>query len=293
MSYKSYNLYKANWVTVDSEDVCVIDNNALSDEKIKKQRSIARPSVGSAKPYPYQEGEEGFAEGLAAENVDALFAEREGGTVLKGPTEEEKEALQQEIDALREELGSLHVQADRMLEDARIQIEVMKKEAFEDAKQQGYQEGERLGKREAEQVRREYQQKQKELEADYANKIESLEPDFVECLTGIYEHIFRVDLSRYRGLVESLLLNAMQKAEDTRHFLVHVSKEDYEGVLADKEKLRAEAGSGNAAVELVEDMTLSRSKCYIETENGIYDCSLDTQLSELSRKLKLLSYQKD
>ena len=29
----------------------------------------------------------------------------------------------------------------------------------------------------------------------------------------------------------------------------------------------------------------------IETENGVYDCSLDTELSELTRKLKLLSYE--
>ena len=46
-------------------------------------------------------------------------------------------------------------------------------------------------------------------------------------------------------------------------------------------------------MELVEDMTLSRSQCFIETENGIYDCSLDTQLSELKRKLKLLSYERN
>jgi len=46
------------------------------------------------------------------------------------------------------------------------------------------------------------------------------------------------------------------------------------------------------ALEIAEDMTLSPTQCYIETDNGIYDCSLDTELAELSRKLKLLSYEK-
>ena len=81
------------------------------------------------------------------------------------------------------------------------------------------------------------------------------------------------------------------RIEDSRNFLVHVSKEDYEGVIASREYIRSEAGAG-VTVEIVEDVTLSRSQCFIETENGIYDCSLDTQLSELGRKLRLLSYEK-
>lgn len=53
----------------------------------------------------------------------------------------------------------------------------------------------------------------------------------------------------------------------------------------------SETGTGSAHVEIIEDMTLSQAECFIETENGIYDCSLDTQLRELERKLKLLSYE--
>ena len=45
-------------------------------------------------------------------------------------------------------------------------------------------------------------------------------------------------------------------------------------------------------LEIISDMTLAPSGCMIETENGVYDCSLDTQLAELGRKLKLLSYER-
>ena len=58
-----------------------------------------------------------------------------------------------------------------------------------------------------------------------------------------------------------------------------------------KERLQKEAGGSAISVEIVEDMTLSAGKAMIETENGVYDCSLDTELSELTRKLKLLSYE--
>lgn len=41
----------------------------------------------------------------------------------------------------------------------------------------------------------------------------------------------------------------------------------------------------------MKDITLGKGECLIETEGGIFDCGLGTQLSELRQKLKLLSYE--
>ncbi len=60
-----------------------------------------------------------------------------------------------------------------------------------------------------------------------------------------------------------------------------------------KKEIQAESVAGNATVEIIEDISLRKNECLIETEGGIFDCGLGTQLSELSRKLKLLSYEKD
>ena len=283
----SSNLYKCGWVTVQEKDTRVIDNNALLEQKLSAVLHAASiPDAEEILP-----GDNGFEDGLDAEKVDALFSSDEG--VIKGSLQAERDALLEEIENARTELAAVKEQADAMIEDAKSQIGAMQMKAYEEAKSQGYQEGERLGRQEADAQINEYLAKKKQLEDEYEKKIEELEPEFIETLTGIYEHIFKVDLTRYRDLVANLLVNAMQNIENTRNFLVHVSKEDYEGVMADKDRIRAEAGGNSVSVEFVEDATLSRSQCLIETENGIYDCSLDTQLSELSRKLKLLSYERD
>lgn len=284
----SSNLYKSNWVIVQPDDKRVIDNNALLEEKLS---TVLYAASLSENEYP--EEENGFAEGLNAESADALFAQEGSKTVVKGGLTAEKEALLHEIDQAKAELAELQAQADGMIEEARSQIDAMQKKAYEEAKTQGFQEGERLGRQEAEVTKKEYLAKEKRLAEDYEKKIEQLEPEFIETLTGIYEHIFKVDLTRYRELVANLLINAIQKMESTRSFLVHISRDDYENVLANRDRIRAEAGGGSVSVEFVEDVTLSRSQCFIETENGIYDCSLDTQLSELGRKLKLISYNRD
>ena len=283
----SSNLYKCGWVTVQEKDTRVIDNNALLEQKLSAVLHAASIS-DTEEILPVDDG---FEDGLDAEKVDALFSSDEG--VIKGSLQAERDALLEEIENARAELATVKEQADAMIEDAKSQIGAMQMKAYEEAKSQGYQEGERLGRQEADAQINEYLAKKKQLEDEYEKKIEELEPEFIETLTGIYEHIFKVDLTRYRDLVANLLVNAMQNIENTRNFLVHVSKEDYEGVMADKDRIRAEAGGNSVSVEFVEDATLSRSQCLIETENGIYDCSLDTQLSELSRKLKLLSYERD
>lgn len=283
----SSNLYKCGWVTVQEKDTRVIDNNALLEQKL----SAVLHAASISDTEEILPGDDGFEDGLDAEKVDALLGSDEG--VIKGNLQAERDALLEEIENARTELAAVKEQADAMIEDAKSQIGAMQMKAYEEAKSQGYQEGERLGRQEADAQINEYLAKKKQLEDEYEKKIEELEPEFIETLTGIYEHIFKVDLTRYRDLVANLLVNAMQNIENTRNFLVHVSKEDYEGVMADKDRIRAEAGGNSVSVEFVEDATLSRSQCLIETENGIYDCSLDTQLSELSRKLKLLSYERD
>lgn len=283
----SSNLYKSGWVTVQETDTRIIDNNALLEEKLSAARSAAG-APGGEEALPE---EEGFEEGLDAEQVNALFSSDEGAAA--GGLQAQRDALLKEIEEAKAELAAAKEQADSMIEDAKAQIGAMQMKAYEEAKSQGYQEGERLGRQEADAQINEYLAKKKQLEEEYEKKTEELEPEFIETLTGIYEHIFKVDLTRYRELVVELLANAMQKIENTRNFLVHVSKEDYESVMAGRDRIRAEAGGGSVSVEFVEDATLARAQCLIETENGIYDCSLDTQLSELSRKLKLLSYERD
>lgn len=281
------NLYKSGYVVVNREEARMIDNNKLMEEKI----SASLRRVGVPEEAQMYDGED-FCGGLVAEEVamDALFDPDGAGAVIKAPADGEIEALYAEIEAAKQELAELQQQAEIMMEQAKSEIGAMQMKAYEEAKNQGYLEGERIGKAEYESAKAEYINKKNELETYYRQKVEELEPEFIDTLTGIYEHIFKVDLSRYRDLIISLFETTIQKIEGSGSLLLHVSKADYENVLMGKERLRAETGS--MALEIVEDMTLSPTQCYIETDNGIYDCSLDTELAELSRKLKLLSYAK-
>ena len=62
--------------------------------------------------------------------------------------------------------------------------------------------------------------------------------------------------------------------------------------MREKKRILEESGTSTENLEIISDMTLSESQCMIETEAGVYDCSLETELKELCKKLRLLSYKK-
>ena len=135
-----------------------------------------------------------------------------------------------------------------------------------------------------------FQEKEEELNQAYHTKMEELEPLFIEKITGIYEHIFHIDLSPYRDMVIYLLSNTIRNIENSRDFIIHLSKEDYPFVLMQKTQIISSL-SANVTVEMIEDITLATGECYIETLGGIFDCGIDSQLQELGKELKLLSYE--
>lgn len=282
----SSNLYKAGWVLVDGDTPRVIDSNAQMKSRMEKAQA-----EGYVRREASSEESEGFSAGLNAAMVDALLSPEGQGTVLKAGVMEQ-EAVNEELEAARAELARVKEETADMLNEAQAQIEEMRRQALAQAQEQGFQEGYQKGMDEVQTMRNECQARREELEAEYQQKIEELEPEFIDALTGIYEHIFKVDLSSYRQIVMFLLIDAMQKTNGASNYIVHVSKKNYPQVIKQKERILEETGTLPENLEIISDMTLSESQCMIETEAGVYDCSLETELKELRRKLKLLSYKK-
>ena len=136
----------------------------------------------------------------------------------------------------------------------------------------------------------ELSEKETAMEQEYQDKLDNMEPYLVDKLTDIYDHIFAVDLSEYRNVIFHLISNTLHALENTDTYLIHVSEQDYQFVSMQKAQIAEDGGVKPSMLEFVEDRTLGKNECLIETPDGIYDCSLSVQLSELKRKLLLLSY---
>ena len=169
-----------------------------------------------------------------------------------------------------------------------------RRQGAEQAQQQGYTQGYSEGNQKAVQETQakmaELSEKEAAMEREYQEKLDNVEPYLVDKLTDIYDHIFAVDLSEYRNVIFHLISNTLHALENTDTYLIHVSEQDYQFVSMQKTQIAEDGGVKPSMLEFVEDRTLGKNECLIETPDGIYDCSLSVQLSELKRKLLLLSY---
>jgi flagellar assembly protein FliH len=170
------------------------------------------------------------------------------------------------------------------------QAELSKKNIMEEARMNGYREGMNRANKEIEETKAALAKEKADLEAEFESKFESMEADLVGAITNIYEHIFNVELSSNREILVYLINTTLRKVEGGRNFIVHVSKEDYPFVSSQKKQLIS-AGSASNTVDVVEDLNLTKGECFIETDGGIFDCGLGTQLKQLGNMLRLLSYE--
>lgn len=283
----SSNLYKAGFVHL-GEDARVIDMNEILEQRLKEEAQRR-----SRQPEPeLVAAQDGFTEGLNAEKVDVLLDSDAEAASMQNASIQEQEQLNQEIEAARNELASLQAQIEQEKEQAQFEIEQMKAKAFEEANEQGYQEGYQKGLDSVQELQKQCEDERLQQEQEYQKKLEEMEPLMVDTLCDVYSHIFKVEAKEHKELVLKLLQDTLLKVDSTGSIIIHVAKEDYAYVQEQKAALLEEAGMQSGSVEIVSDATLARAQCMIETEGGVYDCSLDTELAELKRRLMLLAYQK-
>jgi flagellar assembly protein FliH len=233
---------------------------------------------------------EGFTPGLAVKDVTDSYEGEEESSVIEAQADMAMVQLEEEREAAQKEIAEAREQAQEILRDARAQAQAEKQSVLDQAKAQGLETGRQSAARELEQAKAALEADRRAIEAAYEKQVAEYEPHFVECITGIYEAIFKIDLSSYREILLHLLENAMRKAESSHEFLIRVSSQDYPYVSMHKKELAACAAGGSGLVMVTEDVSLKKNQCLIETDGGIFDCGLETQLTELGQKLRLLSY---
>lgn len=244
---------------------------------------------------------------------ELLYAEKEN-KVIRSIDEQDEDIEDLELEDILEdntyketEFEEKRVLADMMLQDAKTQSERMLSEArlqaaqiMESAKQDGYQAGYAEGIEKAEQEKQDaLKELQKQVELDKLQVLSAIEAeknqflndaepkmaalacDLVTKLTGIV-------VEEQKDVLFYIINRTMRDIEDSKHFIVKVSEEDYELLESRKDEIYG-ANNPGIFLEIFADVKLSRNQCVIETDNGMVDCSLDVQLKNLIRDIRLLS----
>lgn len=274
------NLLKRS--SVINKDERVIDYNDLIKKKIQAIMESKHNEMDA----------DGFINGLHADVVEELISDDDTADAL---TEDAAMGEQQAAASLE----NTNAEAERIIEEARLQAEQIIADAnknadaaFEEAKQNGYYEGNEKAQEEMNikqaQLEAEFDNKRKELEQEYNNLKESIEPELVKVITDVFRKVTGVVAEDNQEIILHLINDVMHNADGSRDYVIKVSPDDYKFLVNNQGKIYC-AMSREVNIDIVEDATLERNQCMIETNTGIFNCSLDIELNNLIKNIKLLS----
>ncbi len=286
------NLFKAGYVSYDQSEARIIDSNELANRKIEafQEQEMKRQRAQMLQEEPSYDTAEGddFIPGIDMEQLSQLTEDQSMLESVPDP-QFDMEAMQAEIDL---KLQQAQEQADMIVNNAHAQAQEIMQMAQQQGHQEGYDAGYQEGVAAAQALQADFEQQKEDLEKQYQQIVDELEPEMVDILTQIYEHVFNIELREDKGIILHLLKTTLSRIEPGNDLIVHISSDDYDDIMEQKEELDACITSPNTSMEIIEDPLLKENECMIESDSGVFDCSLGVELSEITRKLKLLSFDR-
>lgn len=311
------NLIKSGIVTVDGKEKRVIDSDAIFNAGFRPLVFEKVEEIGTEKQKTEEitasdEDEITVEAGLTPEQTDLLFhadsdeaavqmlLNKQGAASGKKKTSAspEKQGGKKETSKQAEqEIKKAKEEAEKILKEAKEQSEALLEQAQEEAQrltesayQQGYQEGMLQAQGEAENIRQQLEQQAQQLQEEYEQQISALEPQVIGFISDIVKKLTGVVLSERKEILTHLVSCCMEGIERSSLYLIHVSGEDYHDLLERKAELESRVESASE-IRIVEDASLRKNQCLIETDTTIYDSSLDLQMERLCEDLKMLSLE--
>lgn len=289
------NLIKSGFVAFSQDNTLVI--NANENKIIKGIEESTEETAASME----KSAEEALAEvmihdaGLDTvleEETDLLTMDtadiQDVSSKLPGLADGIVEAARKEADEI---VARAHGEVEKIRAEAYDEAQSIKKQAREEGYQEGYREGIAAARNECEEKKAELEKQMRESAAGLKEKEKALvtttERKMVELLCQLIPAITGVAIDNQKDVLFYMINAAMRDLDNSKHFVIKVSGDDYEELAERKNEIYG-ALNPNIDLEIFEDAKLLPMQCLIETDNGIVDLSLDVQLDNLKKALKLM-----
>ncbi len=270
------NLLKYNSFVIQNQDKFVIDSNKMADEIIEQYRQLHVNAEFGLMPDA-----DGFVCGLEAATVEQLVMDEDVEPVQE---------MHPEFKPI--DMTELHRQEEEIINQAKTEAELIKAKAQSEGYEQGLAEGRAAAEKQLEvqkrQLEQEYSERLKALEAEYAKMRSDIEPELVNTLLEVFAKVTNTLADGKRDTVLFLINGVLRNTEVSKEYVIRVSEDDYNYLISNKDLIHNGIAK-DIKVDICIDAQLKRNQCIIETDSGVFDCSLDIQLENLINDIRLLS----
>ena len=238
-------ILKANTVTIDTEHKKTIDIGILSV----------------------------LPEGSSSDELTDEPPEKKALTLLENAKREASALL---ADARKEAARA----SEEIKAQATAEAEKMKTEAHDTGYREGCEKATAMG----EDIKARANKILADAKKEREDMIAALEPEMVSLIIQVTGKLLQDEVRVNPGVIINLIRQGIQGATLTGDIAIRVSAEDFAFVSEHQEEISAMTG-GSIHMEIIQDGSLSKMDCVIETPFGNIDCGLDQQFNALSENL--------
>ena len=179
------------------------------------------------------------------------------------------------------------LQAEEFLEKQRAEIEHLSNQAYQQAREEGFNTGALQAQEQYEQLLKEAEDIKQQAAMDYSSILNSLEEDAVNTILNIAKKVISSELHTNKENILLLVKEAFQKCSKDRKAVLRLSSCDYEFVSQNIEKLD-QLIERSEPYELKRDTLLKEGGCIIDTPFGSIDASADTKFEKIEKDFKVI-----
>ena len=276
-------LYRVQMAPQEEQKTCVIDSNELVGEKIEERRREEKK-----RQMQVLNSEDAFVP-MDGESLD------EDTEYLGQQMSEEAEEAEPEIDYVaqaKEEADAIlsvaREQADAILAEAGEQADAMRSHAEAEGQKEGYEQGLQEAAARQRELESQMQAEKEQLQADFDQKQKNMEHELIDVVCDVVEKVFLVQFGDKKEIIWHAVDQTLANIEGSKEFMIRVGEANLEFLRAHKEELQEKVGQ-DMTLDIVLDPLLDETQCMIETDGGLFDCGMDTQMRNLIKDIKSLS----
>ena len=269
----------------------VIDSNELAKQLILKQEREYKAKLleeeRERRLAAMREAGEEIPDGMDADEflglADTIMQKDEPD--VSAQVEELLEDARNQAQAI---IDDANAQAQEILNAAQLNADAMKNLARQDGEKEGYNEGTQRAALELQDAQVQMRAEVERVQNEYMERQLQMEREIVEMCLPVFEHVFAAELSGRKDVIYHLLDHCIMKIERTGQMQIKVSDANAEYIKSKKDEIQGKVGA-EVGLDIIADPLLNDDQCIIETDGGIFDCSIDTELDNLIREIKALN----
>ncbi|ERM92289.1 flagellar biosynthesis protein [Caldanaerobacter subterraneus subsp. yonseiensis KB-1] len=226
-----------------------------------------------------------FAAPEKKRRIEGLLEEKEEGKNVKNESLTlAKEMIERARQVQREILSKTREDIEKMLKEAEERAheieEKYRMKGYEEGYSAGYEEGYKKGEEKAQALIEEAKALKEEILEEKKRLYKEAESDMINVILEAVEKIVGKHVEEDKDLILSLIKKGMENYNAFDKVTVRVSEEDYEHCVKNKDKILKDVEFLDE-INIVKDLSLRKGDCIIETNSGVINSGVTTQLKTL------------